>query len=184
MCATGNSGGSGAIAYAVYEYGLDTEFAMIEPTSGPPMAQIDQGCKPCSSSVTGPVCTDASSINNADLCYKPADAGVIDEAYQSAGASSPTLCTSALNGNSAPTGLFESDSIVYNPGTKISLPHTTVKQLFGDLDTSNAVPQGMVWGQSVSPSPLATCIADAGHPIPDVLDGAKQIASDIQQYCH
>jgi hypothetical protein len=56
--------------------------------------------------------------------------------------------------------------------------------LFGDLDTSNAVPQGMVWGQSVSPSPLATCIADAGHPIPDVLDGAKQIASDIQQYCH
>ena len=186
MCATGNSGGSGAIAYAVYEYGLDSEFAMIEPTSGPPMARIDQGCSPCNSNVQGPVCTDASSMNNANLCYEPADAAIIDEAYQSAGASSPTLCTNALNGNTPPSGLFQSDSIVYNPGTnnKISLPHTTVKQLFGDLDTSNAVPQGMVWGQSVSPSPLATCIADAGHPIPDVLDGAKQIASDIQQYCH
>src|SRR5207302_3344624 len=29
MCATGNSGGSAAIAYAVYEYGLSSEFKMI-----------------------------------------------------------------------------------------------------------------------------------------------------------
>jgi hypothetical protein len=189
MCATGNSGGSGAIAYAVSEYGLDTEFAMIEPTSGPPMTRIDQGCSPCSSSVQGPVCTDSSSINNPNMCYESADAAIIDEAYQSAGASSPTLCTSALNGNTAPTGLFLSDSILYNPGNKISLPNTTVKMLFGDLDNSNAVPEGMVWGESITPSssspnPIFACIADAGHPIPDVNDGAHQIASDIQQYCH
>jgi hypothetical protein len=180
MCATANSGGSGAIAYAVYEYGLGTEFAMIEPTSGPPMARIDQGCSPCNSNVQGPVC--ASSMNNPNLCYKPADAGIIDEAYQGAGASSPTLCTSALNGNTAPTGLFLSDSILYNGN--IPLPNTSVKMLFGDLDTSNAVPQGMVWGQSVSPSPALQCIADAGHPIPDVTDGAMQIATDIRQNCH
>jgi hypothetical protein len=181
MCATANSGGSGAIAYAVYEYGLgDTEFAMIEPTSGPPMTRIDQGCSPCNSNVQGPVC--ASSMNHPNLCYEPADAAIIDEAYQSAGASSPTLCTSALNGNTAPNGLFLSDSILYNGN--ISLPNTSVKMLFGDLDTSNAVPQGMVWGQSVSPSPALQCIADAGHPIPDVNDGAMQIATDIQQNCH
>src|SRR5438270_1565948 len=35
MCATGNSGGSSVLAYAVYEYGLGSELAMIEPTSGP-----------------------------------------------------------------------------------------------------------------------------------------------------
>ena len=46
MCATGNSGGSAAIAYAVYEYGLDTELKMIEPTSGPVMSRIDLGCSP------------------------------------------------------------------------------------------------------------------------------------------
>lgn len=186
MCATGNSGGSGAVAYAVSEYGMGSQFAMIEPTSGPPMTRIDQGCSPCSSNIQGPVC--ASSMNNPTLCYESADAGVIDEAYQSTGATSPTLCTSALNGNAAPTGLFLSDSILYNPGTKIALPNTTVKLLFGDLDTSNAVPQGMVWGESISPSssspnPVYACIADAGHPIPDVNDGARQIASDIQQYC-
>jgi len=187
MCATGNSGGSGAIAYAVSEYGMGSQFAMIEPTSGPPMTRIDQGCSPCSSNVQGTVC--ANSMNNPNLCYESADAAIIDEAYQSAGASSPTLCTSALNGSAAPTGLFQSDSILYNPGNKISLPNTSVKLLFGALDTSNAVPQGMVWGESItpgssSPNPLFACIADAGHPIPDVSDGAMQIASDIQQYCH
>lgn len=187
MCTTGNSGGSGAIAYAVSEYGMGSQFAMIEPTSGPPMTRIDQGCSPCSSSVQGPIC--ANSMNNANLCYESADAGIIDEAYQSGGASSPTLCTSALNGNAAPAGLFQSDSILYNPGNKVSLPNTSVRLLFGALDTSNAVPQGMVWGESISPgasspSPLFACIANAGHPIPDVSDGAMQIASDIQQYCH
>ena len=188
MCATGNSGGSGAIAYAVYEYGLQSELAMIEPTSGPPMARIDQGCSPCSAGVVGPVC--ASSMNNPELCYESADAAVIDEAYQSSGASTPTPCSTALNGGTAPTSLFQSDSILYNPaGTKVPLSSTTVKLLFGDLDTSNAVPQGMVWGESItpsssSPSPIYACIADAGHPIPDVEDGAKQIASDIQALCH
>ena len=37
MCATGNSGGSAAIGYALSEYGLGTEFNMVEPTSGPVM---------------------------------------------------------------------------------------------------------------------------------------------------
>lgn len=189
MCATGNSGGSGAIAYAVYEYALESEFAMIEPTSGPPMTRIDQGCSPCSSSAVGPVCQDSSSMNSPEMCYASPDAGVIDSAYQSAGASSPTLCTNALNGTPGPTGLFLSDSISYNSGNKIPLPNTTVKMLFGDLDTSNAVPQGLVWQQSItpgpsSPNPLFACIADAGHPIPDVNDGARQIATDIQNLCH
>jgi hypothetical protein len=187
MCATGNSGGSGAIAYAVSEYGLNSELAMIEPTSGPPMTRIDQGCS--STCVAGPVCTDSSSQNNPNLCYESADAAVIDEAYQAVGASSPTPCTSALNGSSEPTSQFQSDSIVYNPTGKISLPNTTVKLLFGDLDPSNAVPQGMVWGQSITPStssptPIYQCIANAGHPIPDVSDGALQIANDIINLCH
>ena len=43
MCATGNSGGSAVIAYAVYNYGLDGEFKMIEPTSGPVTAMAYGG---------------------------------------------------------------------------------------------------------------------------------------------
>jgi hypothetical protein len=34
-CATGNSGGSGTIGSQVSQYGLASEFTLIEPTSGP-----------------------------------------------------------------------------------------------------------------------------------------------------
>jgi hypothetical protein len=184
MCATGNSGGSAVIAYAVYEYGLDSEFAMIEPTSGPVMTRIDQGCSPCSS-IIGPVC--GSTNTHPQMCYESGDAGIIDEAYQKSGATSPTPCTNALNGNPGPdaSSLFLSDSILYAPGQTVSFPNTTVKLLFGDEDNSNAVPQGMVWDQSVSPNPPVQCLASpVDHEIPNWSAGATQIADDIVAKCH
>jgi hypothetical protein len=191
MCATGNSGGSGAIGYAVYEYGLDSELAMIEPTSGPPMARVDLGCSPSCMGLQGPICTDPSSTNNPSMCYQSADASVIDEAYQAAGASSPTPCTSSIAGNPGTdaASLFLSDSIVYAPGTSIKLPNTTVKMLFGDQDSSNAVPEGMTWEESVlpsssSPNPLFQCLPNVVHDIPSYPSGAMQIATDIIDLCH
>lgn len=189
MCATGNSGGSGAMGYAVYAYGLDSELAMIEPTSGPPMARVDQGCSPSCAGLQGPVCSNSSNV--ATMCYDPADAMVIDEAYQAAGASSPTPCTSSIAGNprTDAASLFLSDSIVYAPGNgSIKLPNTIVKMLFGDLDTSNAVPEGMVWEESIlpssfSPNPLNACLPGVQHDIPSYFAGATQIATDIMTMC-
>jgi hypothetical protein len=126
------------------------------------------------------------------MCYESADAAVIDEAYQASGASTPTPCTDSLNGNPATdaAALFLSDSIVYSPGTTIKLPNTTVSILFGDLDTSNAVPEGMVWEESIlpsssSPNPLYQCLpSPVQHDIPSYFTGATQIASDITSLCH
>lgn len=155
MCATGNSGGSGALVYAAYEYGLDSELAMIEPTSGPVMSRIDQGCSPCSSSAQGQVC--AGSNNNPNLCYESADATIIDEAYQIPGATSPTPCSDARNGNPGTNAseLFLSDSILYAGGSQtVAMPTTTLKMLFADDDTSNAVPEGTLFEGLALPSPL------------------------------
>ena len=44
MCATANSGGAGAIGYALADYGMGSIFAMVEPTSGPVFSRIDNGC--------------------------------------------------------------------------------------------------------------------------------------------
>ena len=188
MCATGNSGGSAALVYAAYEYGLDSELAMIEPTSGPVMSRIDQGCSPCSSSAQGNVCP--GSTNNPNLCYESADATIIDEAYQSPGASTPTPCTDARNGNpgTGAQALFLSDSILYSAGNSVSMPNTRFKMLLADDDTSNAVPQatvfeGLVQPSSSSPNPLYQCLPNVQHDIPSYLSGAQQIASDIIQYC-
>lgn len=187
MCATGNSGGSAALVYAAYEYGLDSELAMIEPTSGPVMSRIDQGCSPCSSSAQGNVC---GPSNNPNLCYESADASIIDEAYQSAGATTPTPCTDALKGNPGAnaSAQFLSDSILYSPGATVTMPSTAVKILFADDDTSNAVPQGtlfegLVVPSSSSPFPPFACLANVQHDIPSYLTGAQTIANDIITYC-
>jgi hypothetical protein len=185
MCATGNSGGSAVIAYAVYEYGLTSELKMIEPTSGPVMTRLDQGCSASGSSTFLNACTGLQQ----DMAYSTGgssggDAAIIDEAYQSAGASTPTPCTDAINGTAAPAGLFLSDSILYQGAQTVSLPNMTIKQLFGDSDTSNAVPQGTFWNQFISPAPALQCLASpVAHDIPSFSTGAQQIAADIAAAC-
>jgi hypothetical protein len=186
MCATGNSGGSAVIAYAVYEYGLDTEFKMIEPTSGPVMSRIDLGCSPANSNPSLNACTGMQQ----DMSYSTGgssggDAAVIDQAYQAAGANTPTPCTDSINGTAPAAGLFASDSILYQGAQAVSLPNLTIKQLFGDSDTSNAVPQGTFWNSYVTPNPALQCLASpVAHDIPSFAAGATQIATDIAAACH
>jgi hypothetical protein len=184
MCATGNSGGSAAIAYAVYEYGLNSEFAMIEPTSGPVMTRIDQGCSPCTSSAVGPVC--ASSNTHPQLCYESADAAIIDEAYATGQSSGAGPCTNALNGNPGAnaSAIFLSDSILYQGNTTVTISNTSIKQLLGEDDTSNAVPQASIWQEWISPAPMQQCMAGVQHDMPSFSSAATQIASDIVASCH
>ena len=190
MCATGNSGGSAAIAYAAFEYGLDSELAMIEPTSGPVMSRLDLGCSPCSSSVVGNVCPGSSNVP--DMCYLDADAKIIDEAYRPAGATTPTLCTDGLhnNANASLTAELLSDSILYGGSSQnINMPNTALKQLLADDDTSNAVPQATTWEGQVTPSPSSpnphfACVVGAPHDIPSDSNGAQQIANDLIANCH
>lgn len=189
MCATGNSGGSAAIAYAVFNYALASEFTMIEPTSGPVMTRIDLGCSPCGSYTFANGCTGQQQ----NMCYSTGgasggDAAVIDEAYQSSQPSTNSPCTNAINGNAGPDAMamFLSDSILFMPSVKINLSGVTVKQLFGDEDTSNAVPEGTYWWEFITPapgSPSPQCLAGVPHDIPSTQTGAQQIASDIEAAC-
>lgn len=184
MCATGNGGGSGAIAYAVYEYGLNSEFAMVEPTSGPAMTRIDLGCSPCSPSATGPVC--ASTNTHPELCYETADAATIDAAYSSGTSSGPGACTNALNGSAGlnASAIFLSDSILYQGSSTVNITNTRIKQLLGDGDTSNAVPQAMIWHVLISPVPAQQCMAGIQREMPNFQTAATQIANDIVTNCH
>ena len=190
MCATGNSGGSAVIAYAAFEYGLDSELAMIEPTSGPVASRLDLGCSPCSASAVGTVCTNSNNVP--DMCYLEADAKIVDEAYRASGATTPTLCSDALHNtaNASVSAQLLSDSILYGGSTQIiNMPNTILKQLLGDDDTSNAVPQATTWEAQVTPSPSSpsprfACLAGVQHDLPNFSTAAQQIAADIIQFCH
>ena len=189
MCATGNSGGSGAIGYAVTEYGLGSELAMIEPTSGPVMTSLNKGCNLCTAYSGPPVepCANATT----DMCYSPADAAIIDSAYQATGSTTPQLCTAGVGGDTTNYNRFQSDSIFSTATPKtIPLHSTSVNLVFGALDTTNAVPQGETWRLSVAPAnpvsgnvPPEVCSPNAPHAIPYDPGGATQIVTDIQNLC-
>jgi len=190
-CATGNSGGSAAIAYAVTEYGLDSKFSMIEPTSGPVTTRLDEGCSPQGSNNYGG--QTACSSPSLDMSYSPGvsgTAGIVDTAYQSVGATTPTLCTDGINQTGSSNTLrFQSDSIEYEPSKSPAIPipdpPTVVNVLFGGQDGSNAVPQGETWWVGVGPRPTQACVIDAPHAIPASPSGAgaAQIVTDIQNLC-
>ena len=179
LCATGNSGGSAAIAYALNDYGMDSIFSMVEETSGPPMARLDQGCAPASSSACQPhqfTCNSGDPVENLSSCYTTDEAGIIDMAYPQ------PLCKNAVNGAPPPAGLFLSDSILGAPAR--TFPKTRVHVLFGGKDLSAAVEQGVTWFNTLnSPTASQSCVSDAPHPIPSVADGAAAIATDIQTMC-
>jgi hypothetical protein len=174
FCGTGNSGGADAITYAVTHYGLDSIFAFIEPTSGPPLSRLDYGCICNGGSVATPC-----GKGTLPLCFAPADAAIVDLSY------STPFCEQASASNTSNQARFLSDSL-NGPGAVFSYPRTAVNIAFGGMDGSVAVPQGLEWFNQVTSSngpPAPVCIADAPHEMPSVQDAATQIANDINSMC-
>jgi hypothetical protein len=192
-CATGNSAGSGAIGYAVSQYGLAPEFTMLEQTSGPVMTLLNQGCNVCQAQYQAPnLCTNQPQ----DMCYVAgggtgSTAGIIDTAYQAAGQSTPTFCSDAVNQVGATNSQFTrflSDSIEDDPGISPALPipnpPTNINLLVGIDDTSNAQPMAAAWRSAVGAAPGGavpyTCVqGNTPHAIPSTPTGAQQIIDDI-----
>jgi hypothetical protein len=174
LCATGNSGGSAAIGYALAHYGESSVFSMVELTSGPPQRRIDYGCicdQPavsvsCHSGVLG-------------QCYGVKTAQMsMDQAYSS------TICSSAVTSHSrVNAGLFLNDSL-NSADASLSYPTTDVHLVFGGKDTSSAVPLGQYYGDRITSKHVTDCVPDAPHSVPDVLDGANKVADDLKAFCH
>lgn len=174
LCATGNSGGSSAISYALAHYGLGSILSMVELTSGPPQSRIDYGCI-CDQPAVGTSCR--SGLSN--QCYGIRVAqDSMDQAYQS------TICSSAVTSHDRTNAsLFLSDSLNATDAT-LSYPTTDVHVVFGGLDTSSAVPLGQYFVDRVTTKHSVECVAGAGHALPSNLDGANKVADDLKAYCH
>jgi len=179
LCATGNSGGSGAIAYAITDYGLDAIFSMVEETSGPPMSRLDQACLPPSNATCAPhqfTCNAGDPVENLSVCYSVDDAGIVDTAYPQ------PYCKDAIDGTTPPDGLFLSDSILGGP--QRTFPKTRVNVLVGGQDTTAAVEQGLTFVDALTNTATGqACVTDAPHPMPSAADAAAAIATDIENLC-
>lgn len=184
LCATGNSGGSGAIAYALTLYGQTDLFTMVESTSGPPMSHLDTGC---TSAATSNIFTCNGATSTLPFNFSLEEAGIIDPAYGINSSNVPTqpFCSNAVSGTGtqAPADMFLSDSVLGGMQPVIVDPPTITNLVFGGLDTTAAVKQGQDWGMEAMETPAFSCVTDAPHALASVPDGVTQIVNDIQTSC-
>lgn len=168
LCGTGNSGGGGALAYSLAHYGLGSIFSLVEPTSAPPFGRIDVGCL-CAAPLLESICL--TGVNNP--CYGSQAALYIDPAYGDSDCSNRVASDAAL---------WVTDS-VGSPDATYSYPTTFVHALYGGQDLGPSPPLGLDWVNLISTQTSVECVLDAPHDMPNVLDAATKIASDITTGC-
>ena len=181
VCATGNSGGSSAITYAITQYGMGNRggpgpmLTMVEPTSGPPMGRIDHGCMGSAAPAPVVTCPQGTTISEN---YGTVIAGkFIDPAYPE------DYCTQDILSEGRDTyPLFHHDSVLSDDFPSPNY-ETVVKALFGSQDLTQAVPLGLEWYNAVTSSKTQACIAGATHQLPGDYDAAVVIISDLTGLC-
>src|SRR6267143_3119494 len=103
----------------------------------------------------------------------------IDPAYQP---SYSAACSNAeINHSGALDNLFLRDSIS-SPDAVLYYP-TVVEFMYGGLDTSSTSRQGENYRTNIVSPTLQACVADASHSMPDALDAAQAIATDLITNC-
>jgi hypothetical protein len=174
LCATGSSAGGQIISEGLAHYGIGSYLKFAEITSGPPFGREDYACinnvKPAVEYCSGTNIGMGVGYDNA-VKY-------VDPAYPGAWCS-----TSLQTGGTQYEEQFLNDSVT-SPDAVLSYPHTTLRFLFGGLDTSSAIRQGLLYQSLITTSTSYGCVKDAPHSIPLALDGAEQIAAEVIANCH
>jgi len=174
LCATGSSAGGQQIAEGLAHYGLGNYLKFAEITSGPPFNRVDLACinnaaaavEYCSGSKVGMGVGDSNAVQFVDPAYP-----------------GPWCSTSLATHSTQYAQEFLLDSVT-SPDGVLSYPNTKIRFLFGGLDTSSAIRQGLAYQSLIAQPTTYGCVKDAPHSIPDVLDGAQTIAADLIKNCH
>lgn len=174
LCATGNSAGGQVIGEGLAHYGLGNYLRFAEITSGPPFNRVDWACidnepsatEYCSQSDVGMGVGKRNAINYVNPAYPG------------------SWCSSSMSDHSTTYETeFQQDSVT-SPDAVLSYPNTNIRFLFGGQDTSSAIRQGLDYRSRIVQPTTYACVKDAPHSIPDALDGAEAIASDLIARCH
>jgi len=188
VCATGNSGGSSAVAYSLTQYGLGSSsgpgpvFSMVEASSGPVMAKVNRGCSatPILQTVTCPngmLLPENYGLTVAAAFIDPAYDGDVNTTLDSTDS-----CSLQIEGG-GDNQRFLHDSVLSEDFPSPGYPKTFVKVVFGSRDLSSAVPQGLEWYNAITTPKAQACVAAATHEVPASYAGAIQIADDLIGSC-
>jgi hypothetical protein len=182
LCATGNSGGSFAIAYALSQYGLGPILTLAEATSGPEFSRIDYGCSTPGEISACAVC--GSGTQNDSYGLTNAEA-FVDPAYTGVNNGQPTgPCSKDILGSNHYATQLHQDSILSDTYPPLLSFSTQLRVVFGGLDTQGgAIPEGLTWASFITSPITVVCVPTAGHEMGNYSAGAAQIENDLMTYC-
>jgi hypothetical protein len=169
FCATGNSSGAGAIAYALSRFGEDSIFDYVEPTGGPPYSRIDQGCM-CNNPTQRSDCAGVVGT-----CYGDDANLFLDPAYAN------NHCSSH---DQADMPIWQADSILSSDNRSILNYRTRIHFIFGELDTGTGSGEAVMWEDAITSQHDFECVPNGPHLLADVPEGAQAIADGLINNCH
>ncbi len=167
FCATGNSGGSAEIGYALTTWGRGDILDLAVPTSGPPLGRLDYTCPfpptpewaalcpsivPPGSMQCVPACSFAPVPNGNAVCL---------------------TCT----GN--PTLADLRAESVYHLDAALAYPATRTHWIFGALDCGVSVPAGLAWASAVTSEKVLEFVPDTPHAIFSTPGGREAVRRAI-----
>ena len=181
FCALGQSGGSGAVGYAISHYGMgDTlDFAMM--AAGPPFGRIDYGCDP--SSYTGPpvvACAGTPNQIAGPMYYGAGHSSEID-AWEFT-----TACHSGM-ATDADRAKWAAASIV-SPGAVYNYPRTPTSFWYCGMNPNNTPAMGTFFNSLITSTKevncIPTCSVESFYADPPTLAAMTQRMYDSCQPRH
>ncbi len=189
FCATGNSGGSAELAFALTWWGAAELLDQAVLTSGPPLSRVDLLClgdeadaswgAQCAAiwDDSGQTCADEAPVCSSLDRPEAAGPAMIDVALESA--DSESACT-GRELNQLDRMLGES---ALATGSLRDFPETRVDFLFGEEDCTEAVPLGYLLHASIESATTVTYVADMPHEIMDSVPGQQALMQALLEGC-
>jgi hypothetical protein len=164
--ATGNSGGSAEIGYALTTYGRAGILDAAVLTSGPPTARLDY------------VCAAQPSEEWKSLCASLVPKGEI--------ACVPGCMLGPGNGvckqvSPSPTGQQLLEDSVVHPAAELSYPATKVFFLFGATDCGEPVPSGLAYAARIASPTTVRFVPETPHALMSTMQGQEAIRKAIEE---
>jgi hypothetical protein len=164
--ATGNSGGSAEIGYALTTYGRASILDVAIPTSGPPTARLDY------------TCTVQPSTEWAALCADIVPKGAIE--------CKPGCMLGPANGvcrqvTARPTAEQLLDDSVVHPGAVLDYPKTRLYFFYGATDCGEPVPAGLTYATKVTSRKSVEFVPNTPHALMSTAEGREAIRKAIDE---
>ena len=161
ICATGNSGGSAEVSYAMAHYGMGRLIDLAVPTSGAAL-NVCGGSAACEYFVPPPGGT-------------PGGGSLVIDGTYGGGAD----CQSR---NPAMAQTWLGDSVA-SAAAQLSYPQTAMRFIYGGSDCSEAVTLGRLYADAVQSDSAIVVVPGAPHAIPSDAAGAQAVFDALSSQC-